>query len=366
MTSYTFLSQKPDRTPYTGTFELTVRCNLHCKMCLFRHDDCENQDLMAKELSAAQWIDLARQVAEAGTMKLLITGGEPFLRPDFCEIWEGIYQQGFILELYTNAALVNDKIMETLRKYPPHSIGITIYGASAETYEKVCGSGAAFDRAIRGMHQLITLPSAIDFRTTIIKDNYDDLDRIHDLVRNEFGIERITHTRLVTQSVRGACADVTTCRLEPEDNIRIAYKTGIDIIKKYVGDTYDEKNLYIEHRSLPAESQSVGHLTLFGCDAGMHDFTIAWDGQLLGCQMLGVFSEDTLAKGFQKAWADFPSQVKLPPPNPKCLQCVYSNICNCCPASRYAETGSLNGCPLYVCRDTAAVQRLIENRRIEE
>ena len=110
------LHQMPKRCPVDGTFELTVRCNLHCKMCLFRHKDSENPELISKELSAGQWIDLAGQAAEAGTMSLLITGGEAMLRPDFCEIWEGIYKKGFLLTLYTNGSLVTDQIMETLEK----------------------------------------------------------------------------------------------------------------------------------------------------------------------------------------------------------------------------------------------------------
>ena len=36
------LHHMPKRCPVDGTFELTVRCNLHCKMCLFRHKDSEN------------------------------------------------------------------------------------------------------------------------------------------------------------------------------------------------------------------------------------------------------------------------------------------------------------------------------------
>ncbi|MGN1192878.1 MAG: radical SAM protein, partial [Dorea sp.] len=168
------LTEMPKRNPTNGTFELTVRCNLHCKMCMFRHDDKENPELMEKELTTEQWIDMARQTAEAGTMSLLITGGEPMLRPDFCEIWEGIYKFGFIITLYTNATLVTPKIMETLQKYPPHKIGVTIYGASSETYEKVCGKAEAFQKAIEGMHQLLSLPSGMEFRTTIIKDNYAD------------------------------------------------------------------------------------------------------------------------------------------------------------------------------------------------
>lgn len=354
------LKEMPRRIPTDGTFELTVRCNLHCKMCLFRHDDRQNPELIAKELTTEQWIDLAKQVAEAGTVSLLLTGGEPMLRSDFCELYEGIYKQGFLLTLYTNATLVTPKVMETLRKYPPHKIGVTIYGASPETYGKVCGVPAAFEKMLEGVDQLITLPSILDFRTTIIKDNYGDVDAIEQLVHTRYGEQyQLTQTRIVTKAVRGACADVTACRLEPEDNVRLAFRRGINIIKQYVGDHYDEKNLRVEHRDLAQDSLIKPQLSLFGCNAGMTSYTISWDGKLLGCQMLGAFATDTQEEGFLSAWEHFPSVVKLPPINESCLTCKSLQICNCCYASRYAETGNLGGRPEYVCRDTAIVQAMI-------
>ena len=45
------LTELPKRCPVNGTFELTIRCNLHCKMCLFRHADCENATLQQNELT---------------------------------------------------------------------------------------------------------------------------------------------------------------------------------------------------------------------------------------------------------------------------------------------------------------------------
>lgn len=354
------LSEMPKRIPMSGTFELTVRCNLHCKMCLFRHDDKENSELMVKELTTEQWIQMAKDVADAGTVNLLITGGEPMLRPDFCEIWEEIYKQGFIITLYTNATLVTPKIMETLKKYPPHIIGVTIYGATPETYEKVCGNASAFERAIVGMHQLQGLPSIMEFRTTIIKDNYHEVDDIEKLVHREFGKEyRLIQTRSVTKAVRGGCADVESCRLEPEDNVRLAFRRSVDTIKEYVGNSFDEKKIRVVQRDYSQDKRYAPRLTLFGCNSGMSSYTVSWDGKLLGCQMLGSFSTDILLLGFRRAWEEFPKVVKLPPIDKKCMSCKSLDICNCCYASRYAETGDLGGCPDYVCRDTSIVSSML-------
>lgn len=353
----------PARHPTDGTFELTVRCNLHCKMCLFRHDDSESPALKAHELTASQWIDLAEQAAQAGTLSLLITGGEPLLRPDFCEIWEGIYRKGFILTLYTNATLVTDKIMATLKKYPPHRLGITLYGASPQTYEAVCKDASAFNRALDGIKQLLALPSEKEFRTTIIKDNLQDFQKICKIVENIAGIEyNIVQTRIVTQSVRGACTDAASCRLTPEENVKLAYQRGISQIQEYIGESFDERNLHAVYNEQTDDSTFIPRVTLFGCDAGMQSYTISWDGKLLGCQLLGCFAQNALTKGLKQAWEDFPFGVNLPELNQKCAQCEDQKLCNCCCASRYAETGSLGGFPEYVCQDTAIIKKLLERR----
>ena len=349
------LDRMPERNPTEGTFELTIRCNLHCKMCLFRHDDSENAEIMAKELTAEQWIDMARQVAEAGTLSLLITGGEPMLRPDFCEIWEGIYK------------LVTPKIMETLRKYPPHKIGVTIYGAGPETYEKVTGSAAAFEKAIEGIRQLKTLPSQMEYRMTVIKDNYDDVAAVENLVSRFDPEALLINAQLVTKGVRGACADVDSCRLDPGEYIKLSVERGIRELKTKLGARFSEGTVSIIKNEPECDSSSKeGVPTLFGCQAGMKSYTISWDGKLLGCQIMGSFAQETNA-GFQKAWDDFPYGVSLPPVCDTCHHCPLSEYCSLCAAFRFAETGTFTEAPSYICKKTKKTyQFLSENGIVKE
>ena len=359
------LDSMPERNPTDGTFELTIRCNLHCKMCLFRHDDSENAEIKSKELTAGQWIDMARQAAEAGTLSLLITGGEPLLRPDFCEIWEGIYKQGFVITLYTNATLVTDKVMETLRKYPPHRIGITFYGSNPEIYEKVTGNAKAFGLAIQGTRKLMQLPSEKIFRMTIIQDNFSDMDEIEELVHREFGRKyMVTASARVHQSVRGGCADAASCRLSPEDNIRMLFRKNIAEIKRIVGDSYDEK--YLSLSSSESENETTGeeHITLYGCNAGMDSYTISYSGELFGCQLLGMFSTDPLRDSFREAWNQYPFTVQLPEKNPKCLSCENRKYCESCYACRYAETGDLEGIPEYSCEQAKIIKKLVDKQEV--
>lgn len=364
------LEEMPERNPVNGTFELTIRCNLHCKMCLFRHDDSENPEIMAKELTTEQWIDMARQAAEAGTMNLLITGGEPMLRPDFCEIWEGIYKQGFIITLYTNATMVTPQIMKTLQKYPPHKIGITIYGACPETYEKVCGNADAFRRAMNGTDQLRTLPSLIEYRMTVIQDNLSDSHRIADMIRKRFDPDAsVVHDMTVICSVRGACTDVDNCRLTPEQEENRKYRHMLHLMKEKIGETFDSRKVYYWEKTAPEtgpryKTEPIQYL--FGCDAGVSQYTITWDGYLQGCQLMGIFSTDAAVEGLQAAWEKFPKVVKLPPISEKCRKCNMASECQSCYATRYAETGSLDGCSDYLYHSACVRKQFKERFRRNE
>ena len=136
--------------------------------------------------------------------------------------------------------------------------------------------------------------------------------------------------------------------------------TDASVIKEVLGDRYNERNVVIRERNVESDNRHAPRLTLFGCNAGMNQYTISHDGQLLGCQMMGVFSTDARRIGFAQAWEDFPKTVKLPPVNEKCKSCEDIRYCNTCYASRYAETGDLGGCPEYVCKDVAMTKKLIE------
>lgn len=110
------MSDVKKRLPINGTFELTGRCNLSCKMCLVRVDQKRIDELGYRERSADEWIHMAEQAAGAGTLSLLLTGGEVMIRPDFCEIYEAVAKMGFILTVYTNATMVTDRVMELFWK----------------------------------------------------------------------------------------------------------------------------------------------------------------------------------------------------------------------------------------------------------
>src|SRR5579859_5516648 len=121
------------RTPLKVSLEVTRRCPLECQHC---YNNLAMGDLPARnrELTKEEYSGIFSELADMGVMWLLFTGGEIFARKDFLEIYTAAKQKGFLITLFTNGILINEKIAEYLREYPPFAIEITLYGRTKETY----------------------------------------------------------------------------------------------------------------------------------------------------------------------------------------------------------------------------------------
>ncbi|MEA4833393.1 Coenzyme PQQ synthesis protein E [bioreactor metagenome] len=355
------------RRPVNATLELTVRCNLSCKMCLVRRSAEDISSSGTNELNADQWLSLAREMLNAGTLSLLITGGEPMLRSDFSKIYSGIASMGFITSLYTNATLLTPEICSVLEKHPPHKIGVTVYGASPETYGRVCGNSGAYEKMKNGVGFLKRLPSVMSLRTTIIKDNLCDLERIR-----EFAVETAISagkkipfniSRFVTKPVRGAKADVDSVRLSPEENIKMLFGSAKELIQKLYMDNSEAAEKFIQREKCISEEDqeklNSSETCMYGCSAGINSFTVSWDGKLYGCQLLSDVYTLPLESGFIKAWEELPEKVVCSSVPERCKKCELSQNCVACPATRLAETGMLDGCPEYTRQEAVYMKKLI-------
>lgn len=168
--------------PLSGAFELTGRCNLNCKMC-YVHTTCNNKARI-DELSVKDWIKFGKAAVEQGMLELLLTGGEVFLREDFREIYEGLSELGLLITIYTNGTLITPEITSWLVQVPPKKIEISLYGATAETYKKVCGDPSGLSRALNGIDMLQSCGIPLELRTTLTPDNYMEFESIAKLAED--------------------------------------------------------------------------------------------------------------------------------------------------------------------------------------
>jgi radical SAM protein with 4Fe4S-binding SPASM domain len=257
---------------------------------------------------------------------------------------------------------VTPEILAVLQKMPPHRIGVTLYGACNADYEKICGCKDGFDRAMDGLAQLLTLPSAMEVRMTLIQDNYHQADAIEKLIRERFGLP-VIHTSFVYKSVRGGCMHPEECRMTPEQMVDLTYDRAMQELRKKIP---EEMRPFLKVKVMEESTCPEGkeHATLMGCSAGMDSYTITWDGKLQGCQMLDAFCVDTREIGFQKAWEQYPATVRIPEPEEECRNCEFAADCQVCPAVAMAETGTLQGSSPYICEFTKLTRKKKEELQL--
>lgn len=93
---------------------------------------------------------------------------------------------------------------------------------------------------------------------------------------------------------------------------------------------------------------------MFRCRAGRSSFWVNWKGEMTPCGMLELFTEYPFRDGFRECWQRINSAVKAQKVLESCAGCPERNICKVCPAIAYAESGSFNEKPEYMCEMTRA------------
>jgi MoaA/NifB/PqqE/SkfB family radical SAM enzyme len=345
-----YKSAKLNRVPISGQFELTARCNLQCKMC-YVCKPANDKEAIQRERTAAEWIALAKKARDAGMLYLLLTGGEVFLRKDFMEIYSELARMGFNIEIYTNATMITPEIAKELGRIPPSKIGVTIYGASPETYEKVCGNANGFNLAMRGIDLLLSENITVWLKTTVIKGNLDDFDKITEYADKrgiEFGMVSYIAPR------REGCGTFPeTERLSPSELISFRKHASNYFSKKSVQDSKSiSENCIVEEEPKEIDNNDIlfsKTTDAFDCVAGKCGFWITWDGRMTPCALMDEPNTFPFENGFAKAWNDIQGLCFSIPVCTECQECSYKAECMPCPARLKIETGFYNKSSPYLC-----------------
>lgn len=342
-----FLFHRADlsQTPLQGTFELTPRCTMDCTMCYIRMTPQELQKL-GHERSAAQWLRLAEQARAAGTLYVLLTGGEPLLHPEFRELYIQLSKMGFILSVNSNATLIDDKFMEWFSKYPPSRINVTLYGASDETYSRLCRYPGGYSRVSEALQMMQNAGINIKLNATISTLNVCDYKKIVDYsIEHRLPLDLVTYLYPPTRRADGYRE---TCRLSPREAARVFLearraKRGGEIFFKCGEAFFRQLEYEKQNRPLRKNGRAMS------CRGGTSTFWVSWDGRMSGCSMLNQTAPDVFETGFDYAWKNVLEQradFRFPQ---KCEGCPNRFFCLSCPAANYAETGSCEELGEYLC-----------------
>ncbi|MGW7786527.1 radical SAM protein [Streptomyces tricolor] len=160
-----------------ATWEINLGCDLDCVMCYLGKKRFEGLDMNGKR-------KLLAVMRDAGVIWLQITGGEPLIDPDFPESYQLAHELGMQVEVLSNGSrLHKDHVLDLLRSYPPTKLTLSLYGATADTYEAVTRRRGAFGRFRAGLHGAVAAGLNLDLSLIIVRRNAHEAEAMRDWAR---------------------------------------------------------------------------------------------------------------------------------------------------------------------------------------
>lgn len=322
------------RYPLSGTLELTERCNLSCVHC-YINQPAGNQGARAREMTTAQVTGLLDQMADAGCLFLLLTGGEAMVRPDFPVLYRHARERGMLVVLFTNGTLLTPKLADLLADLRPRSVEITLYGATAATYEQVTRVPGSYARCRRGIDLLLQRGLPLSLKAILLTTNRHELPEMRALA-GQLGVS-FRYDGMLWPRLDGS-------RRAFDYQLSVPEMIQLDYADAEREREWDRMASVFGGRPVRAEN-------VYCCGAGLHSFHVDYAGLLTACTMARRPAYDLGQMSFREGWERLGAirQMKRQL-DTACRTCTVGGLCTQCPGWSQAVHGDDETPVDYVCQ----------------
>lgn len=183
--------------PFVVVWNVGIHCNMSCPHCYA----AATSQPSPHDLDTDEGLSLLEQMAGAGVRVVILSGGEPLLRPDFFTLLSRAGEVGLAPQLSTNGVLIDEPTARRLADGGVGYVGVSLDGLGSwnDSYRGLPGG---FDRAVRGLGFARGAGMRTGVRMTLTRRNADQLDGVAE-VALECGADRFYVSHLV-DSGRGA------------------------------------------------------------------------------------------------------------------------------------------------------------------
>jgi radical SAM protein with 4Fe4S-binding SPASM domain len=330
---------RAQRIPINGVLELTHRCPFACTHCYNRlaPDDAAR----ARELTLEDYLRILDELSQAGCLWLLLTGGEIFLRADFLAIYTAAKERGFLVTLFTNAALLDDALADALVELRPFSLEVSLYGATAPVCDCVTRTKGAFDLAMRGIERARARKLPLKLKTLVTRENAHELPALRALAEDTLGLE-FRYDAAINARIDGHAGPLDV-RLTP------AEVADLDVSDARRREAWARRAPDPCRAGAPPAASTPAR-ALFECGGGVNAFAIDPYGRLTPCSLYTTESYDLGRGTFAAGWEFLRGVVARPRTRTgPCAACAAHLFCELCPACAALETGDPEAVPEFFC-----------------
>jgi radical SAM protein with 4Fe4S-binding SPASM domain len=305
-------------------WETTSACNLSCSYCRAKATASPEKE----ELSTEEALSFIDEIACLRPM-LILSGGEPLLRPDIFLLARHAADRGMRVSLATNGTLLTPEIVEKIVSAGVARVSISLDGASPERHDANRGPGC-FEKALKGIE---SLQGKIDFQInfTITNKNEGETLAIFDLAER-LGAKAL-HFFFLVPTGRGREDDLISAERQEE-------------LLRLIDDERSKRSMEIQVTCAPQFARIAragsGRRHGGGCLAGTSFIFISRNGSVYPCGYLPVLAGSIKEKKFIEIWEKSPVLMSLRERNllGLCGDCSFRRACGGCRARAYAKTGN--------------------------
>jgi len=346
-------------SPRLVFWETTAGCNLRCIHC--RRITVADQ-LTPHDLTTAEAFGLIDQLVQAGSPVLVLSGGEPLMRPDILTIARYASQAGLPVALATNGTMIDSVLAAAIRDSGIKRVSISFDGADAATHDWFRGLPGSFEAARGGFEALRAAGLPVQINATIARHNQAQLDGILQLAKDldavalhlfllvpvGCGVE-IADDQMISAADYERVLNWLYDTEQAEPSLQLK-ATCAPHYFRVMRQRRAEENRQGVRRGLPAShARQVGghphgqmHAATKGCLAGTGVCFISHRGQVFPCGYLPVEAGNIREQLFDDIWQNSPLFAELRDPDllsGKCGVCQFKALCSGCRARAYGLTG---------------------------
>jgi len=307
--------------PVSVTVELTRRCPLTCLHCYL--PETRGRASAGRELDTAQWTAILRQLARAGALYLVFTGGEPLLRPDLPELCAIAKKLCFDVRVFSTGLGMTAGLAARLCNAGVSAFEISFYGRPA-IHDKITGRKGSFCGSLEAARALKKAGIKVKVKTPLMKNNAAQAPWLVKLAKKE-GL--------------GIGFDPVIAPANDGGNSALALRLSGPRLAKYV------KFVSGSTPPSPALSSAVASPPSFDflCGAGRNVCAVSPDGGLYPCLQFPKQLGNLTEKNFREIWKNHRWLKKWRSYGlkdlPGCAGCDKLEFCSRCPGVSLLEEG---------------------------
>lgn len=327
-------------------WEITRNCNLSCVHCRA----AATNGPYAGEMETAECLRLLDQITETGSPIVILTGGEPLLRPDIFEVAAYGTSRGLKMVMAPNGTLITPENARKMADAGIKRISISLDGATREKHDQFRGVEGAFDGALNGIRNAKAAGIEFQINTTITQTNLEEIPRIQELA---IGLGAVAHhIFLLVPTGRGKyIADKAINAREYEETLNWFYdqrdRTPLQLKATCAPHYYRilRQRARKDGRTVTFQTHGLDAVTR-GCLGGTGFCFISHTGVVQPCGFLQLDCGNVRETSFSTIWNTaevFLSLRNYDNLKGKCGRCEYRKVCGGCRARAYEATGDYLG-----------------------